>query len=328
MNNKSFFIGLDRLARETGADATERQMCEAIAGIAAGAMFEGVTADKSNEARFMNYLAMCEAKAGTPQDVAAVNLIRGRFAMMEAVEGAGKAVDDKAVAAILKILAKDPDNAKLTITTAFKQFKANAAKAAADAKAAEKQKKIDEQNTKDDATIKANTDKTAARNAIKERQAQEASPAIDENKIKQDAVAEITKKFQEKRPELFDEAGNPKDQSTADVIAKQAEAAAAEKIKEAGKQKPVVDKDLAALDQAQLDQNKVGIADRAKSLAAHTRQAIRQNKGIGGKLKGLFKGAKQALLGEGIDQETVNRLGGPEALALCEAAGIKVEPIL
>ena len=69
MNNKSFVIGLDKLARETGADATERQMCEAIAGIAAGAMFEGVTADKSNEARFMNYLAMCEAKAGTPQDV-------------------------------------------------------------------------------------------------------------------------------------------------------------------------------------------------------------------------------------------------------------------
>lgn len=335
MDTRNFFVGMSKL-HGIAQDPTDKQKLEAIAGIAAGAMFEGVQ-PTTPAAQFMNYLGMCESRAKTPQDVAAINLVRGRVMIESAAEEAGNGgegrtdvneVIKKPVDQIVAILNANKDNAKLIINTAFKNYQAGVKQAAADAKKAEKEQKVAAQNEADQKTIEANKSRTDKVKGIKERQATEAKPAVDENKIKADAVAEITEKYKKARPELFGDDGKPKDESTAKVIEDRASQLAAKKIKEAGSNKPEVDEDIAALDKAEITKNTVGIKDRAKSLAAHTRQALRQNKGLGGKLAGVFRGAKQALLGEGIDQATVAKLSGPEAIALCEAAGIKVPALI
>ena len=333
MDTRNFFAGMGKLQALTQNPA-DKQKLEAIAGIVGGALFEGVQPTHGT-ARFMNYLGMCESQAKTPQDVASINLVRGRVLIEAATEGDGgegrtdvNEVIKKPVEQIVAILNANKDNAKLIINTAFKNYQAGVKQAAADAKKAEKEQKVAAQNEADQKTIDANKSRTDKVKGIKERQATEAKPAVDENKIKADAVAEITEKYKKARPELFGEDGKPKDESTAKVIEDRASQLAAKKIKEAGSNKPEVDEDLAALDKAEIAKNTVGIKDRAKSLAAHTRQALRQNKGIGGKLAGVFRGAKQALLGEGIDQAIVAKLSGPEAIALCEAAGIKVQPLI
>lgn len=330
MDTRNFFVGMSKL-HGIAQDPTDKQKIEAIAGIAAGAMFEGVQ-PTTPAAKFMNYLGMCESQAKTPQDVAAINLVRGRVMLESAAEEAGNGgegrtdvneVIKKPVDQIVAILNANKDNAKLIINTAFKNYQAGVKQAAADAKKAEKEQKVAAQNEADQKTIDANKVKD-----IKGRQAAEAKPAVDENKIKADAVAEITEKYKKARPELFGDDGKPKDESTAKVIEDRASQLAAKKIKEAGSAKPEVDEDIAALDKAEIAKNTVGIKDRAKSLAAHTRQALRQNKGLGGKLAGVFRGAKQALLGEGIDQAIVAKLSGPEAIALCESAGIKLPALI
>ena len=338
MDTRNFFVGMSKL-HGIAQDPTDKQKLEAIAGIAAGAMFEGVQ-PTTPAAKFMNYLGMCESQAKTPQDVAAINLVRGRVMLESAAEEAGNGgeggegrtdvneVIKKPVDQIVAILNANKDNAKLIINTAFKNYQAGVKQAAADAKKAEKEQKVAAQNEADQKTIDANKSRTDKVKDIKGRQAAEAKPAVDENKIKADAVAEITEKYKKARPELFGDDGKPKDESTAKVIEDRASQLAAKKIKEAGSAKPEVDEDIAALDKAEIAKNTVGIKDRAKSLAAHTRQALRQNKGLGGKLAGVFRGAKQALLGEGIDQAVVAKLSGPEAIALCEAAGIKVPALI
>ena len=335
MDTRNFFVGMSKL-HGIAQDPTDKQKLEAIAGIAAGAMFEGVQ-PTTPAAKFMNYLGMCESQAKTPQDVAAINLVRGRVMLESAAEAAGDGgegrtdvneVIKKPVEQIVAILNANKDNAKLIINTAFKNYQAGVKQAAADAKKAEKEQKVAAQNEADQKTIDANKSRTDKVKDIKGRQAAEAKPAVDENKIKADAVAEITEKYKKARPELFGEDGKPKDESTAKVIEDRASQLAAKKIKEVGSNKPEVDEDIAALDKAEIAKNTVGIKDRAKSLAAHTRQALRQNKGLGGKLAGVFRGAKQALLGEGIDQAVVAKLSGPEAIALCEAAGIKVPALI
>lgn len=335
MDTRNFFVGMSKL-RSIAQDPTDKQKIEALAGIAAGAMFEGVQ-PTTPAAKFMNYLGMCESQAKTPQDVAAINLVRGRVMIESAAEAAGDGgegrtdvneVIKKPVEQIVAILNANKDNAKLIINTAFKNYQAGVKQAAADAKKAEKEQKVAAQNEADQKTIDANKSRTDKVKDIKGRQAAEAKPAVDENKIKADAVAEITEKYKKARPELFGDDGKPKDESTAKVIEDRASQLAAKKIKEAGSAKPEVDEDIAALDKAEIAKNTVGIKDRAKSLAAHTRQALRQNKGLGGKLAGVFRGAKQALLGEGIDQAVVAKLSGPEAIALCEAAGIKVPALI
>lgn len=335
MDTRNYFVGMSKL-RSIAQDPTDKQKIEAIAGIAAGAMFEGIQ-PTTPAAKFMNYLGMCESQAKTPQDVAAINLVRGRVMLESATESAGEGgegrtdvneVIKKPVEQIVAILNANKDNAKLIINTAFKNYQAGVKQAAADAKKAEKEQKVAAQNEADQKTIDANKSRTDKVKDIKGRQAAEAKPAVDENKIKADAVAEITEKYKKARPELFGDDGKPKDESTAKVIEDRASQLAAKKIKEAGSNKPEVDEDIAALDKAEIAKNTVGIKDRAKSLAAHTRQALRQNKGLGGKLAGVFRGAKQALLGEGIDQAIVAKLSGPEAIALCEAAGIKVPALI
>lgn len=335
MDTRNFFVGMSKL-HGIAQDPTDKQKIEAIAGIAAGAMFEGVQ-PTTPAAKFMNYLGMCESQAKTPQDVAAINLVRGRVMLESAAEAAGEGgegrtdvneVIKKPVEQIVAILNANKDNAKLIINTAFKNYQAGVKQAASDAKKAEKEQKVAAQNEADQKTIDANKSRTDKVKDIKDRQAAEAKPAVDENKIKADAVAEITEKFKKARPELFGDDGKPKDENTAKVIEDRASQLAAKKIKEAGSAKPEVDEDIAALDKAEIAKNTVGIKDRAKSLAAHTRQALRQNKGLGGKLAGVFRGAKQALLGEGIDQAVVAKLSGPEAIALCEAAGIKVPALI
>ena len=342
MDTRNFFVGMSKL-HGIAQDPTDKQKIEAIAGIAAGAMFEGIQ-PTTPAAKFMNYLGMCESQAKTPQDVAAINLVRGRVMIESATESAGDGgegagdggegrtdvneVIKKPVEQIVAILKANKDNAKLIINTAFKNYQAGVKQEAADAKKAEKERKVAAQNEADQKTIDANKSRTDKVKDIKGRQAAEAKPAVDENKIKADAVAEITEKFKKARPELFGEDGNPKDESTTKIIEDRASQLAAKRIKEAGSAKPEVDEDLAALDKAEIAKNTVGIKDRAKSLAAHTRQALRQNKGLGGKLAGVFRGAKQALLGEGIDQAIVAKLSGPEAIALCEAAGIKVPALI
>ena len=335
MDTRNFFVGMSKL-HGIAQDPTDKQKIEAIAGIAAGAMFEGVQ-PTTPAAKFMNYLGMCESQAKTPQDVAAINLVRGRVMLESAAEAAGEGgegrtdvneVIKKPVEQIVAILNANKDNAKLIINTAFKNYQAGVKQAAADAKKAEKEQKVAAQNEADQKTIDANKSRTDKVKDIKGRQAAEAKPAVDENKIKADAVAEITEKFKKARPELFGNDGNPKDESTTKIIEDRASQLAAKRIKEAGSAKPEVDEDLAALDKAEIAKNTVGIKDRAKSLAAHTRQALRQNKGFGSKLAGVFRGAKQALLGEGIDQALVAKLSGPEAIALCESAGIKVPALI
>lgn len=335
MDTRNYFVGMSKL-RSIAQDPTDKQKIEAIAGIAAGAMFEGIQ-PTTPAAKFMNYLGMCESQAKTPQDVAAINLVRGRVMLESATESAGEGgegrtdvneVIKKPVEQIVAILKANKDNAKLIINTAFKNYQAGVKQEAADAKKAEKERKVAAQNEADQKTIDANKSRTDKVKDIKGRQAAEAKPAVDENKIKADAVAEITEKFKKARPELFGEDGNPKDESTTKIIEDRASQLAAKKIKEAGSSKPEVDEDIAALDKAEIAKNTVGIKDRAKSLAAHTRQALRQNKGFGSKLAGVFRGAKQALLGEGIDQAVVAKLSGPEAIALCEAAGIKVPALI
>lgn len=335
MDTRNFFVGMSKL-HGIAQDPTDKQKIEAIAGIAAGAMFEGVQ-PTTPAAKFMNYLGMCESQAKTPQDVAAINLVRGRVMLESAAEAAGEGgegrtdvneVIKKPVEQIVAILNANKDNAKLIINTAFKNYQAGVKQAAADAKKAEKEQKVAAQNEADQKTIDANKSRTDKVKDIKGRQAAEAKPAVDENKIKADAVAEITEKFKKARPELFGNDGNPKDESTTKIIEDRASQLAAKRIKEAGSAKPEVDEDLAALDKAEIAKNTVGIKDRAKSLAAHTRQALRQNKGFGSKLAGVFRGAKQALLGEGIDQAIVAKLSGPEAIALCESAGIKVPALI
>lgn len=261
MNTRNFFVGMSKL-HDIAQDPTDKQKIEAIAGIAAGAMFEGVQ-PTTPAARFMNYLGMCESQAKTPQDVAAINLVRGRVMIESAAEKAGKGgevradvneVIKKPVDQIVAILNANKDNAKLIINTAFKNYQAGVKQAAADAKKAEKEQKVTTQNEAGQKTI-------------------------DANKARTDKVKDIK--------------GQP-----------------------------------AAENNAEIAKNIDGIKDRAQSLAANARQALRKNKGIGGKLAGAFRGAKQTLLGEGIDQATVAKLSGPEAIALCEAAGIKVPALI
>ena len=275
MDTRNFFVGMSKL-RGIAQDPTDKQKIEALAGIAAGAMFEGIQ-PTTPAAKFMNYLGMCESQAKTPQDVAAINLVRGRVMIESAAEAAGNGgegrtdvneVIKKPVDQIVAILNANKDNAKLIINTAFKNYQAGVKQAAADAKKAEKEQKVAAQNEADQKTIDANKSRTDKVKDIKGRQAAEAKPAVDENKIKADAVAEITEKYKKARPELFGDDGKPKDESTAKVIEDRASQLAAKKIKEAGSSKPEVDEDIAALDKAEIAKNTVGIKDRAKSLAA------------------------------------------------------------
>ena len=76
MNPKYFFQGINQL-RAMSPNTESRQMLESLAGITAGALFENATG-KTNLGRFIKYLGKCESLAKTPQDVAAINLVRGR----------------------------------------------------------------------------------------------------------------------------------------------------------------------------------------------------------------------------------------------------------